>query len=366
MAQILNKQDVKAILYGACLMGAGGGGALESGMALLESVSQVRDISVKMISLDEMEPNTYAGVVAGLGSPIKLKERGANFKVEPIAAFEALQKVAFFMNRKLNAVFPVEYGAANTFIPMIVSMELGIPFVDADGSGRAVPALETLLFGVNNVPIAPLVMTNSKGDVMINYPVDSYDAAGMENIARYVCQAFDMLMGIAGWMSTREQIEELLVPGGYSKALKVGYAILNAIENKLDVSEEISKVIEYRELWRGKLTKLEAVAERGFDFGRTYFEGIGKYDGKKFRVDYQNENLVAYEGDKPLITVPESICFLNLDNGQPMSNADVAEGMNVLVCAIPAEKNWDRSSRGEECWKPYFETVGFKGECIRY
>lgn len=366
MAQVLNERDVKAILYAACLMGAGGGGALESGISLLDSYAKKRKIEVNMISLDEMADNEYAGVVAGMGSPLKFKERGADFSVEPVAAYRALKNIAFFMGRKVTSLLAVEYGALNSFVPMMVAMECGEPFLDADGCGRAVPALETLLYAVNGIPTGPTVMTNAKGDVMVNYPVDLYDAEGLENIGRHVCQAFNMIMGISGWMSSKEQVGELLVPGAYTHALKVGHAILNAIDKKLDVSEEISKVVEYRELFRGKLTKLEAVAERGFDFGRTHFEGTGNYAGKKFRVDYQNENLVAYADENPVITVPDLICFLNLDTGAPMSNADVAEGQNVLVCAMPAPKNWYLTSRGVDCWKPFFDTIGYEGKNIRF
>ena len=366
MAKILNKQDVKAIIYGACLMGAGGGGALESGLLLLEDYSKKREIAVKMQSLDEMEDGTYAGVVAGMGSPIKFKERGADFSVEPVVAYDALKKVAFFMNKKITTVLAVEYGALNSFVPMMVAMENNEPFIDADGCGRAVPALNTLLFDVNGIATAPNVMTNAKGDVMINYPVDPYDAKGLENIGRYVCQAFDMLMGISGWISSKEEIKNLLVPDAYTHAMKVGKAMLDAIEKKLDVTEEIKKVTPFRELWRGKLTKMETQVVGGFDIGRTFFEGIGAYEGKKFQVDYKNENLVAFEDQKPLITVPDIICFINLDTGEPMSNADVAEGQNVLVGAMPVHENWYKTDKGINCWKPFLEATGYTGKTIRF
>lgn len=366
MAKILNKQDVKAILYGACLMGAGGGGSLESGLMLLDSYAKKREIAVKMISMDEMESGSYAGVVAGMGSPVRFKERGADFSVEPVVAYDALKKVAFFMNRKITTIMAVEYGALNSFVPMMVAMENDEPFIDADGTGRAVPALNTLLFDVNGIATAPNVMTNAKGDVMINYPVDPHDAKGLENIGRYVCQAFDMIMGISGWMSSKEEINNLLVPGGYTHALKVGNAMLDAMEKKLDVAAEISKAAPFRELWRGKLTKVETHVAGGFDIGRTYFEGTGSYAGKTYKVDYKNENLVAFEGAKPLITVPDIICFINLDTGDPMSNADVAEGQNVLVGAMPVHENWFKTSRGVDCWKPFLDAIDYTGKIIRY
>ena len=368
MAKILNERDVRAIIYATCLMGAGGGGSFESGIMLFENYAKKKKIEVKMISIDEMPDDGYAGVVASMGSPAKFKERGpdADLSVETIAAYEGLKNVSFFMNRKITGVLAIEYGAVNSFVPMMVAMEKGEPFIDADGCGRAVPALNTLLFDINGIATGPTVMASPKGDALVSYMVDPYDAKGLEAIGRNVCMAFDMCLGIAGWMSSKEQIRDLLVPDAYTYALKVGHAMLDAIDKKLDVSNEIGKVVNYRELWRGKIVKFDERVERGFDFGYVHFDGIGDYAGKKFKIDYQNENLVAYEGDKPILTVPDLICYLNLDTGLPMANADVEEGQNVLVCAMPAPEAWFRTSRGCDCWKPFFENVGYKGDIIRF
>lgn len=366
MKRILNKQDVMEMLYGSCLMGAGGGGSLESGTGLLEAIAMEREISVPMITVDEMGDNEYACAVAGMGSPLKFKERGGDFRVEPVQAFDSLEKIGFFMNRKVKYTLPVEYGALNTLVPMIVSMEKGVPFLDADGTGRAVPALNTLLFSVNGIPLAPIVMTNDKGDTVVAYPNDPYDAEEMENIGRQMCQAYNMVMGIGGWMSSRDQIQDLLVPGAYTLAQKAGKALLNSKENGLDPMDELKKVLECNELWRGKLNKFEALSDKGFDFGHTYFEGIGKYEGKTYKIDYQNENLVAYEGDTPILTVPDLICFVNLDTCEPMSNADVAEGQNVLVLSMPVAENWYKKGNGFDCWRSFLNTVGYNGEQIKY
>lgn len=364
--KILNERDARAIIYATALMGAGGGGSLKHGLFYLDSYSKKREIAVKMISVEEMEDDAYGGVVAGMGSPVKFIESGTDFFVESVAAYDALKKLALSMNRRLTSVFPIETGAGNSFVPMIAAMEHDVPFVDVDAAGRAAPTLDTLLTAVNGIATAPNAMTNGKGDVLIAYPADPYDAKGLENICRNVCVAFDMVMGISGWMASKEQMKELLVPGAYTRALKVGHAILDAIENKLDVSAEISKTVACRELWRGKLTKHELSVEKGFDFGRTHYEGIGDYAGRKFRIDYQNENLVAFEGDKALLTVPDLICTLNLDTGCPATNAELEEGQNILVLAMPAADAWYLSENGWNCWAPFLDTIGYNGKMIRY
>ena len=364
--KILNERDVRAIIYATALMGAGGGGSLSHGLFYLDTYAKEHEIAVKMISVDEMEDGTYAGVLAGMGSPVKFRESGTDFLVESVTAYNGLKKLAALMDRRVTNVFPIEYGAGNSFVPMMAAMESGDTFVDVDPCGRAVPALNTTPFAINGIATAPSVMSNGKGDVVIAYPSDPYDAAGLENLCRNVCVSFDMVMGIAGWMANKEQMKEFLVPDAYTKALKVGHVMLDAIEKHLDISEELSKVVECRELWRGKLTKHELSVEKGFDFGRAHYEGIGAYAGRTFRIDYQNENLVAFEGEKALLTVPDLICTLNLDTGCPVTNAELEEGQNLLVLAMPAPKAWFVSEDGWNYWAPFLDTIGYKGAQVRY
>ncbi|MFR7989329.1 MAG: DUF917 domain-containing protein [Anaerovoracaceae bacterium] len=364
--RILNERDAKAIIYATALMGAGGGGSLAHGLFYLDAYAKNHEIAVKMISVDEMEDGAYAGVLAGMGSPVKFRESGTDFLIESVTAYDGLKKVAALMNRRLTNVFPIEYGAGNSFVPMLVAMERDEPFVDVDPCGRAVPALNTTPFAFNHIATAPSVMSNGSGDVVIAYPKDPFDAVGLENLCRNVCVAFDMVMGIAGWLTSKEQMKASLVPGAYTKALEVGHAMLNAIEEKRDVGEEISKVVECRQLWRGRLTKHQLSVEKGFDFGRTYYEGIGEYAGRKFRIDYQNENLAAFEGDQALLTVPDLICTLNLDTGCPVTNAELEEGQNILVLAMPAPDAWHASEEGWNCWAPFLDAIGYKGKQVRY
>ncbi len=364
--KILKERDVKAIIYATALMGAGGGGSLEHGLFYLNTYARNREIAVKMISVDEMEDGTYAGVLAGMGSPVKFRESGTDFLVKSVTAYEGLKEKAAAMERRLTNVFPIEYGAGNSFVPMLTAMECNAPFVDVDPCGRAVPALNTTPFAINGLATAPCVLSNGKGDVVVADPVDPFDAVGLETLCRNVCVAFGMVMGIAGWMANKEQMKEFLVPDAYTKALKVGHVILDAIEKRLDIGTELRKVVECRELWRGKLVRHELAVEKGFDFGRTYYEGIEDYAGRQFRIDYQNENLVAYEGNQAVLTVPDLICTLNLDTGCPVTNAELEEGQNILVLAMPAPKAWYMSKEGWTCWAPFLDTIGYSGEQVRY
>ncbi|MED9781329.1 MAG: DUF917 family protein, partial [Peptococcaceae bacterium] len=56
---------------------------------------------------------------------------------------------------------PVEMGAFNTFAPMLISLMTGLPTLDADAAGRAVPGLDTLLSHINGGATSPLAMATT-------------------------------------------------------------------------------------------------------------------------------------------------------------------------------------------------------------
>ena len=366
MARILNKQDILEMAYGACLLAGGGGGSLDNAIQILDEMDAKKKIAVEMITVDEIERGRYVGTCGGMGSPLKFKERGANCIDEPVFAFRALERVGHQMNRKVSYIMALEYGALNTVLPYMVAFECGVPVVDADGTGRAVPSIQTLLYGINEVPIAPFVMADMNENITITYPSDPLNAAYLDVVGRHMCMASDMVMGVAFAIVSAEDIKTKLVPDAYVDAQAIGKAMLKAKADKTDVFDELEKAVKCKELFRGKITKFINESRGGWDFGAIHVEGSGKYKGKTYSIDIQNESLVAYEGKKVLMTVPDIITAINLDTGDPSSNADFSEGMNISVIGIPVHDNWFISDRGVNFWQYHFDAVGYKGGIVRY
>lgn len=79
----------------------------------------------------------------------------------------------------------MELGGFNTFTPILSSMIEGIPMVDADGAGKAVPGLETVISHVNGLPTGPYVMGSIQGDAYVVAPKAPYAAAGCQEMALF-------------------------------------------------------------------------------------------------------------------------------------------------------------------------------------
>ena len=153
----LNEENMRDIIWGATLMGGGGGGSISSGMMLLDSYKKDHPdetLSVEMIDAGDMPKGTYAAATAGMGAPAAIA--GVDFSAWAANAFAVLRDLAARDGKKLGYNYPVELGGFSTFFPLLLSLKTGLPTVDCDGAGRAVPALETLLLNVNDCPTSPL------------------------------------------------------------------------------------------------------------------------------------------------------------------------------------------------------------------
>lgn len=370
MSRVLNKQDILEILYGATLLGAGGGGSLKFGIDMIAKLEKENaKLEIELLDIDEVNEGEYAAMVASLGSPVAmLDENLPMFGPEAVNAFKAYQKALKLEDKEVKYLYSGEMGGFNTFVPMLVSIlsseepSKRIKFIDVDGNGRAVPSLDCTLTDLRGIEPYPLGLGNRTGDEIIALPTDN--KAG-ETIARQLCMAYDMRIGFATWGMNKENMKTKGSEGCLTYAQKIGRALLNAAENKTDLIDELEKVMEVREFCRGKIEKVELKQVGGFDCG---INVIKDERGKEYYVDFKNENLVLRdESGKSYITAPDIISMVDLSTMTPLTNADTKEGMEVLVVMAPVdEKWWKEDCKAYLAWLEELRNIGFEGDQIRY
>ena len=141
----LYEQDIIEILYGATLLGAGGGGSLKQGLDMIQGLKDDGEqIELDLLDVSEMRDDAYAVMVAGLGSPVAMLDPDMpRFGPDAVFAYRAFQKAFAAEGKKLEYLYSGEMGGFNTFTPMLVAIlsdkdpAKRIKFVDADGNGRS-------------------------------------------------------------------------------------------------------------------------------------------------------------------------------------------------------------------------------------
>jgi len=359
MSRVVKEQELRDLAIGATFMAAGGGGSPVNGMQLIDELVTKGRAEVTLIDTKEMKDDECSVMVVEFGSPKAMLE--AESFPELVTSFTKLQQIAPESGLKISTIFSGEMGGLNTITGMYTAALKGVPFVDADGQGRAVPELNTCLFHINDIPHSPFVLAGYTGDAVVAYLNDRMDFRAAENIARNMTMAYGQRAGFAGILVNREKMEKL-VPKSVTTAINVGKAFREA-EDFAGLSEALGEIVDARELFRGKIAKIEIKSVGGFDFGVTSLEGVGTYAGQSRTIGYKNENmLMRDESGKVLVTVPDLIITVDLDELQPQTNADTKEGQNVAVFGVRAAEAWFRTPLGFTVWKEILEKLDYHGE----
>ncbi len=365
MATELRRAELTNIVYGSSFYGGGGGGSRQEGLALIEAMyKEDPDAFIKMIDITEMEddPNVVSTMIAALGSPVATK--GRTFQEESVNAVKGMSAEARFGGKELKYVYSGEMGGGNTMLPLYAAWKCGLPIIDTDGNGRAVPELNTGLLPVHGVPTSPVILASEAGDTIVARTEDPMDGAACEKIARYMCQAFDQGIGFAAWMMNKEQHLKASALGQMTLANEVGEILVNT-----PASEAVGKLQAYFDKKKipfrpivaaGTITDIQISSEGGFDTGVTT---VRSDNGEEFKVIFQNENLYVKAGDKTLVTIPTIISTLDLSDDKmaiPVSNSETHVGQRIALTVTKADDRWYDLPECYGCWDEVMVSADYR------
>lgn len=342
----IGKSEMLDIVEGATFLGAGGGGSPVQGRRLVESVTEIAP-EIEVVSPDEMPDDAHVAVVAGMGSPVAARD--VPFIHAPVRAFEALEDV---VGHSIPYVLPLEVGGGNSISPMFVAARKGIPLVDGDGAGRAIPELEMTTYVIYGESLSPLAMANEASVSAVLYVDDPREC---EDVARAITTQLGMLAGFATHPMTGRRMKEVLIPHTLTQAEEVGRALREAKAGGDDPVDAVVAHMKGRLLGKGRITEVVSETSGGFDKGLVAVD-----DG--LRVDFKNESMLARRGGSLVAMVPDLICCLDT-GGQALTNADMQEGLEVAFVGLPADPKW-RTPRATRVFSHVLEALGYGGDYV--
>src|SRR5262249_3181247 len=86
----------------------------------------------------------------------------------------------------------------------------------------------------------------------------------------------------------------------------------------------------------GKITDAERRTEGGFARGRLLLDGLDDFRGRSMEIRFQNENLVAWLDGALCLAVPDLICLIDHDRGEPVPTQELRYVLRVHVLGLPA------------------------------
>lgn len=323
--------DLTPISIGAGILGTGGGGNPYLGFL------RVRELLRNGGTVDVIDPHEIADddllvVVGGMGSPLVSYEKLAR-GTEETAAAQALER---HVGRSFDAIAPFEMGGGNSMVPMIVAATMGIPLVNGDGMGRAFPELQMITYLIYGGSPAPAAIADERGNHVVISEV--LDASWLERIARAATIEMGGHTGLATAVMDGGFCKQSIIPHTLQLARSIGQAVLDAREQKDDPSSAITEVAGGYRYLRGKVVDVHRENTKGFARGSMVVEGLGDESGRTVRIDFQNENLAIWDGDRATVTVPDLISVVATDTGEPITTEMIRFGTRVDVLVLPCSE----------------------------
>ena len=332
------------IARGAAILGTGGGGDPYIGRLLAEQAIR-RHGPVTLVEIDDVPDDAVVVPVAMMGAPTVMVEKVPSGE-EIHTALRALREV---IGQEITHLACIEAGGINSTIPFVAAAETGLPLLDADGMGRAFPELQMVLPTLAGISTCPMALADEKGNGALLRTIDNRWA---ERFARSVaidmgCSAMTVQYVLRG-----RQLRDALVPGTLSLVERLGRVVREA-RGRRDPVATATEVLDGHLLFTGKVTDVARRTSGGFARGTALLAGTGTYEGRTLELEFQNENLVARRDGEVVAGVPDLICVLETDSGEPVTTEGLRYGFRVSVVGAPCDPRW-RTAAGLDLVGPRY------------
>ncbi len=320
------------IATGAGILGTGGGGNPYIGqLRARQAIKKWGPVNVLLP--EELPEDAKVVCVGGIGAPTVGIE-----KVRDIQSYHALRAIEEYTGESATALISNEIGGSNSVEPLIPAAMSGLPIVDADGMGRAFPEFQMKTFFVYGVPCCPMAIADEKGNsVIIRETVTPHWA---ERLARATTVQMGCVACYAVAPMNAEQVRRTAIPHTLSLARDLGQAVQDARNRGDDPLEAILATCLGKTLFSGKVMDLDRRTTAGFARGSVTIDGLDSFSGRQMVIDFQNENLIARLDGEIVCTVPDLICAVSTDLGEPVTTELMRYGLRITVLGFPAPALW--------------------------
>ena len=218
---------------GAVLLATGGGGDPYDAY-LCASATLAEYGGVELLEVDELDDDARVVSIGSVGAPSVSLELLPSID-DPGKALRAFEAQFDF---RIDALVSFEVGGGNSMIPLMAGAQLGIPVVDGDGMGRALPEAQMMTFPIAGVRPTPALALDYAGNIVT---FDTANAATYERHIRGVTQAMGgMVIAVEHPMRARD-LKAAIIPGSISFCRRIGSVLRN---HSVNVSRSFAPLAE--------------------------------------------------------------------------------------------------------------------------
>jgi uncharacterized protein len=337
--------DLEDIATGGAILGTGGGGDPYIGKLMAQEAIR-RHGEVRLVDVDSFADDALIAPVCMMGAPTVMTEKLPQGDEIVIA----LRKLEKFMGRNVGGLLCGEAGGINSTTPFVAAAATGLPLIDGDGMGRAFPELQMTTFGMHGVSATPMVLGDDKGNSVV---LETIDNRWTERLARSCTVDMGGSALLAFYPMDGAAAKACVVRGTLSLCADLGWKLREARARHEDPVETIRAALGAEVIFGGRVKDVLRRTVGGFARGDADIEGLDAFRGRRLRLAFQNEFLIAERDGTPLVTTPDMITLLETETGAPVTADAMRYGIRVTALAFPCAEAW-RSPRGLELVGPRY------------
>ena len=356
MLAIRSDQEIQDFARGCTFMGTGGGGDPRDGIAWLKATRD-EGKEIAWVNHTEIQDDVWTvcpflmGSIAPLTEETKKKMQRFGLTKDAYKSIQAesVRLLEEYMDVKVGAIVAIELGGSNTAGAVAAASRLGIPAVDGDYTGRAIPEIPQTTPYLNDLPLWPISSVDKYGNLAVIKESTGYEMA--ERIGKFIAAASFSLVAQAGFLFKGSDMKRVVIPGTLTKCLKIGRSIRELREAGRDPVREIIRELDGWLLFEGEVSKKECEDKEGYYWGTHTITGLDDFKQAEFKIWFKNENHVSWLNGKPYVASPDMLIVVNRKTGEPLANFDIAEGQHVAVIGLRAVEQF-RSPKGIDILGP--------------
>ena len=359
LERILSRDEIEDFLIGAEILGTGGGGGVEWARMMLKYIWD-RGKELRLIDPRDVPGDALVYGAAGVGGGVeeeileRIRRRLGGLPpreryMERAVLVEKL--MSGYLGEEPYALLAFELGCGNTMLPACIAAMVDKPLIDGDCCGRAVPEIELCTLNLAGIPFTPIAAVTPWMETILIKKALDYGRA--EDLCRYLAVASGGGVTIDSAPLRGRELMRSITPNTVTWAMEVGRAIREARKVRRSPIEALLEATDGHLLFEGRVTAFKREGRSGFIWGEHRYEGVGPYEGHRFRVWFKNENLISWLDEEPYVTCPDLLCAVDAETGRGLSNwgEGFREGRRIAIIGVKAADIW-RSEEGVRLFNP--------------
>jgi DUF917 family protein len=170
--------------------------------------------------------------------------------------------------------------------------------------------------------------------------IESINNQWAEILARTVTVATGLFTQTSSYVMSGADVKYFAIKNTMSLAEKIGECLIDQSNITINPVVKIIQTINAYRLFEGKVVDVCRDLTTGFIRGHAKFEGINKFLGQSFSIDFQNENLIAIRNGDVAAMTPDLITLLDLEYGFPTQTDTLKYGQRLVAIGIPCNSFW--------------------------